>query len=176
MAAPTASLKARALQWLVQREHSRSELRRKLLRLSQQRLRAELEASGDEAPDRAGALASRVAEVEDLLDWLQAERHLSEQRFVESRVNARSSRYGNVRIRQELRQHDAQLDAASEALLKASEAERALAVWRRKFGREPAADAAARARQMRFLAGRGFSSDVIRQVLLAAREGHATDA
>jgi regulatory protein len=38
-------------------------------------------------------------------------------------------------------------------------------VWARKFGGEPPPDAAARARQMRFLAGRGFSADVIRRVL-----------
>ena len=39
-----------------------------------------------------------------------------------------------------------------------------MAVWRRKYG-TPAADAAGRVRQMRFLVGRGFSSDVVRRVV-----------
>jgi regulatory protein len=40
-------------------------------------------------------------------------------------------------------------------------------VWRRKFG-EPAEDAAARAKQMRFLAGRGFAPDAIRKAVSGA--------
>ena len=50
--------------------------------------------------------------------------------------------------------------------LRATEYERALAVWRRKFGSAgPTSEASARLRQMRFLAGRGFSPEVIRRVL-----------
>jgi regulatory protein len=37
-------------------------------------------------------------------------------------------------------------------------------VWQKRFGQEPA-DAAERLRQMRFLASRGFSHEVIRRVL-----------
>jgi regulatory protein len=37
-------------------------------------------------------------------------------------------------------------------------------VWARKFGRTPG-DAAERARQMRFLASRGFPTDVVRRVV-----------
>jgi regulatory protein len=48
---------------------------------------------------------------------------------------------------------------------RATELERAQDVWRRRFG-ATATDAAERARQMRFLAGRGFESDVIRRVVL----------
>jgi len=53
--------------------------------------------------------------------------------------------------------------------LKASEVERAREVWRRKFG-EPAADAAARGKQMRFLAARGFGAEAIRRVVSQADE------
>jgi regulatory protein len=45
-----------------------------------------------------------------------------------------------------------------------TEFERAQAVQQRKFGRPPA-NAAEHAKQTRFLAGRGFASDVIRQVM-----------
>jgi regulatory protein len=150
---PPLSLKARALQWLALREHSRTELRRKLLTAAHRR-DAELPDATDPAP-----------EVDALLDWLVANRHLSEARFVESRVHARSARFGNRRITHELAQHGTAPDAATAEQLKASEFDRARAVWQRKFGAVPPADAAMRARQMRFLAGRGFSAEVIRRVV-----------
>lgn len=108
---------------------------------------------------------SRADEVEQLLQWLQERGYLSEARLVESRINARAARYGNLRIRQELRQLGVAPDEAQQARLKDSELDRAREVWRRKFGGEAPVDAASRARQMRFLAARGFSSEVVRQVL-----------
>jgi regulatory protein len=172
--APPLSLKARALQWLAQREHSRTELRRKLLRAVRQRgLRQSALAGTDPHVTPADQAASEdpaehadpVPEIDALLDWLTAHRYLSEVRFVESRVHARASRYGQRRIAQELAQHGAELDDATAAQLAASEFDRARSVWLRKFGGAPAADAAARAKQMRFLAGRGFAPDVIRRVV-----------
>jgi regulatory protein len=147
---PALSLKARALQWLGQREHSRIELRRKLLR------RARLDAQDhDDDPGPA---------VEQLLDWLEAEQHLSPGRFVESRLHVRAARYGNLRIRQELAQHGLAPDPQQAQALALSEFERARALWGRRFGTPPA-DAAERARQLRFLAGRGFSAEVVRRVV-----------
>ncbi len=160
-ARPPLSLKGRALQWLSQREHSRIELRRKLMRAA--RLRDEAAA----AEVRAG---DRVTEVDALLDWLTEHRYLSEARFVESRVHARAARFGQRRIAHELGQHGAVLDADTAARLRASEFERAKALWARRFGAEPAADASLRAKQMRFLAGRGFASDVIRRVVKGGDE------
>jgi regulatory protein len=169
---PRLSLKGRALQWLAQREHSRIELRRKLMRQA----RADAQA----AALRAGALASPAGEhrsvdlaptleslhteVDAVLDWLQAHRYLSEERFVESRIHARSSRFGNLRIRQELQQHGLTLSSELTAGLRHSEHERASEVRQRKFGDSPATSVE-RARQARFLAGRGFSADVIWRVL-----------
>jgi regulatory protein len=148
---PALSLEARALQWLAQREHSRAELRRKLLR------RARLDAQGgDDDP---------APQVEQLLDRLEAERHLSDTRFAESRVHARAARYGNLRIRQELAQHGVAPDAAAMHALQASEFDRARALRERRYGAALPADAAERLRQMRFLAGRGFSAEVIRRVV-----------
>jgi len=102
--------------------------------------------------------------VEAALDWLEARHHLSDERFVESRVHARAARHGNLRIRQELARHGVSLSDEAAQALKDSEINRARDVWRRKFG-EPPADAAERARQMRFLTGRGFSPEVIRRVV-----------
>jgi regulatory protein len=152
-ARPPLSLKARALQWLAQREHSRVELRRKLMRAARQR--------DADAPEPVDA----GREVDALLDWLVAERHLSETRFVESRVHARSARFGQRRIAQELAQHGVALEPTAAEQLKATEFERARSVWLRKYGSSPAADAAERARQMRFLAARGFGAEVIRRVV-----------
>jgi regulatory protein len=165
-ARPPLSLKARAVQWLAQREHSRLELRRKLLRAARQRDEAGADArgAGAEAPDRS-------AEVDALLDWLVVNKHLSEARFVESRVHARSARFGALRIVQELAQHGSALDAATAEQLKASELGRARTIWQRKFGAAPpAAGPAERAKQMRFLAGRGFSAEVIRRVVRGTDE------
>ncbi|MBT9504622.1 MAG: regulatory protein RecX [Burkholderiaceae bacterium] len=175
------SLKARAIALLAQREHSRSELQRKLLRIARQQDEKErqarrevgvnAEAADVEPGDDDGEPTSvnHAEAVETLLDWLQAHRYLSEARFVESRINARAHRYGNLRIRQELSQHGVAPDAASQQTLKDSELDRARQVWQRKFG-ELAAEPAARAKQMRFLAGRGFSPEVIRKVVRGAED------
>lgn len=191
---PALSLKARALAMLARREHSRAELRRKLLPHARA---AALEAAttvasaselhrspgpasarpgvfssgaseAEVVPDTGAAWAEAESAVEALLDWLQAQRYLSEQRFVESRVHARAGRFGNLRIRQELAQHGVALDAEAAQRLRDTELERCREVWARKFGDERPADAAARAKQMRFLAARGFSADVIRRVLQAS--------
>jgi regulatory protein len=193
-----ASLKVRALQWLAQREHSRSELREKLLHLLE-RGRREAAASsdrrGDDGGDGAGGdgdgasvsdsgawarppkavAAVPVAEVEvdpeteveALLAWLEQRGYLSDARFAEVRVQSRQARYGNQRIRQELRQRGVTLDEATEAVLAGTEFNRACVVWQRKYD-APAADAAGRLRQMRFLVGRGFSMAVVQRVLRQA--------
>jgi regulatory protein len=59
---------------------------------------------------------------------------------------------------------DPQAVAQAAAQLKATELARAQEVWRKKFG-TPALDAAGRGKQMRFLASRGFSGDVIRKAI-----------
>jgi regulatory protein len=157
---PPRSLKARALQWLAQREHSRSELRRKLMRHARQ---AEAE-PGDASSDTDDAAPARV---DALLDWLEAHRYLSQERFAESRVHARAERYGNLRIRQELASHQVALTPAAEQSLKDSELGRARALWARRFD-AAATSPAERAKQARYLAGRGFSAEVVRRVLREA--------
>ena len=69
-------------------------------------------------------------------------------------------------MKQELQAKGVSPEAMAEALdaLRRTEVERAREVWRRKFG-EPAPDAAGRARQMRFLASRGFGTEAIRRVV-----------
>jgi regulatory protein len=147
------SLKSRALQLLAQRDQSRLELRRKLLR------HARAEAADDE-----NAVLGAGEKVDALLDWLEANRFLSNERFVESRVHAREARFGNLRIRNELAQHALVLPAELARALADSELERALAVRARRFARAPR-DAAERAAQSRFLLARGFSPELVHRLM-----------
>ncbi|GAB4205935.1 MAG: hypothetical protein Fur0019_08580 [Tibeticola sp.] len=143
---PPASLKARALRLLATREHSRAELERKLR-----------------------AFEETPGELAQALDALAAKGFIDAQRVAESVVHRRASRLGSARIRQELRDKGLDDDTVAEALapLLETEFERARAVWRSRFRAAPA-DAAERAKQMRFLLARGFSGDVVRRVLAAA--------
>jgi len=193
------SLKGRALALLAQREHSVSELRRKLLRYARAAADdsaaaaalaglgsgaalvrggpgagpgpdSEADEGEDESTDVKALCSARVDEV---IVWLREHNYLSEERFVESRVHARAGRFGNLRIRQELAQHGVTLTPEVSQSLKDSELERATEVWRRKFA-GPAADAAEKSRHARFLAQRGFSPEVISRVLRNA--GYAAQA
>jgi regulatory protein len=140
------SLKGRALRLLAGREHSRAELEKKL-------------APHEQEP----------GEVQRALDELQAKGFISEQRVVESVIHRRSARLGAGRVKQELQAKGVSAEAVAEAVarLRRTETERAREVWRKKFG-EPAADAAGRAKQMRFLASRGFGAEAIRRVVRGA--------
>ena len=181
MSRPPLSLKARAIALLAQREHSATELRRKLMRVVRKRdldvaaaaaSAATATAFGagaetddaDEEDSSSSSTIKAAEEVDALLVWLQAQGYLDEARFVESRIHTRAARHGNLRIKQELAQHGLALDASQAQALKDSEFERAKQIWQRKFG-GPAADRSAQAKQMRFLAGRGFSADVVRRLL-----------
>ncbi len=193
MARAPLGLKAYALSLLARREYSRSELAQRLkaqarkltLWQAQDRLRAAAAAVPDpmaaflsgpeDPPSRGGASApdpewlearaeAEVAEVEAVLDWLAQQRYQSDARFVESRVHARAGRFGQARIRQELARHGVELDADTAQSLRETELARAREVWRKRFGM-PATEPSERARQMRFLAARGFSPELIRRVV-----------
>ena len=97
-------------------------------------------ASDGDAGD-AGDERSPPCDVEALLDWLEANRFLSAERFVESRVHARAARFGNLRIRPELAQHGVALSPEAAQALAESELQRAAAV-----PRAPLPGAAARCR------------------------------
>lgn len=183
MAAAPRSLKARALQWLAQREQSRSELRRKLMPYARAEDAALVADGDDAAPGEVAAMAAistdsasvpAPARVDALLDWLEAHRFLSQERFAESRVHARAPRFGNLRIRQELKQHQVTLSPDAAKALAETEASRAATVRERKFGALPETPAE-RAKQARFLAGRGFSPDAIGHALRRSARSDAAD-
>ena len=156
MRGPALSLKGRALRYLSMREHSRLELGRKLARYAEE---------GDD--------------VNAVLDFLEKNNWLSQERFCESLLNRRSARFGNNRIMAELQSHGVNGEALAglKAGLADSEAARASEVWRRKFG-NVAADASERSKQMRFLLQRGFSQRAARVAMQGLGEefGDADDA
>ena len=138
------TLRERALRLLARREHARSELARKLM-----------------------PYAESADALEALLDDLTNRRLLSDERYVEMRMNARGARFGNARLAYELRQQGVSEELVDAALsTTADELTRARQVWQRKFGASnKAPDASERARQLRFLMSRGFSGETIRRVL-----------
>ncbi|WP_027016970.1 recombination regulator RecX [Comamonas composti] len=148
------SLKGRALKLLAQREHSRRELERKL--------------------------APHVQEGEDLaavLDALEQRGFISEQRVAESIVHSKAARFGTARLTQELRNKglDDELVRATAEQLRATELERAHAVWRQRFGTLPG-DAKEKARQLRFMASRGFALSDASRILREAMDAASDDS
>jgi regulatory protein len=102
-----------------------------------------------------------------VLDDLERRGWVSERRMVEQLVHARRARYGARRIERDLRLKGVSDDAVAAALaeLKGGELEAAREVWRRKFGGREPRRPADRARQVRFLQGRGFDLEVILKVI-----------
>lgn len=142
------SLRVRALRLLAAREHPRVELRRKL------------------APH-----AADPDELESLLDEFAKRGWLSEERVVEQVIQTRRARFGSRRIRQELLEKGVaeEVVAATLPQLKESDLEAARVVWTKKFGTLPR-NAAERARQIRFMQGRGFALDTILKVIKGNEE------
>ncbi|MDN5835814.1 MAG: recombination regulator RecX [Nitrosospira sp.] len=145
------SLKTRALRYLARREHSRLELERKL------------------APH-----AKTPEEISSVLDALEQHGFLSAVRMVEQVITMRKRNFGSQRIVHELREKGIAENLIAAALpnIKETEQDRAREVWRKKFGAAPA-NAKELGRQTRFLMGRGFTPEVIRQVLRHVDEEEA---
>ena len=134
---------------MAQREHSRAELARKLARF---------------ADDRD--------EIALVLDELVGRKLLSDDRYAEARAHALARKFGVTRIEYELRAKGVGAAEIARATRDArtTELTRARAAWAKRFGTAPRS-AAERAKQTRFLQGRGYSFDTIRRVL----DGDAED-
>ena len=147
----TLSLRGRALRLLSQREHSRAELSAKLR-------------PHCDAPD----------ELEALLTDLESSGWLDDKRASDSLVHRKAARFGVARIKQDLQAKGMSPDLIAAALdgLRDSEAPRAQAVWKKKFG-TPAQTPTERAKQMRFLLTRGFNAGVASRVVSGRAAGDA---
>jgi regulatory protein len=166
------SLKARALRLLSLREYSRKGLAAKLAesearwaKLAKNQLEAD---SGDDldTPPKASTL-----DIEVILDDFEARGWLSDERFAEALVRRRSERYGTRKIQDELERAGVDSNKSAQLLktLKETEYQRAYELWSRKFG-VTAQEQKERARQYRFLASKGFSSEVVAKVIGGQRQ------
>ena len=144
-----AELRARALRLLARREHSRAELERKL----------DFHAESPEI-------------VAGILEALVQKKQLSDERFAAERARQLSRKYGTARIRHDLRGKGVPAEYV-ERLCKdssKSELERGSVMLLKKFP-TAATNFSERAKRMRFLQGRGFSSEIIRSLLSSRDPG-----
>ncbi len=140
------SLRQRALEYLGKREYSYAELG--------QKLKAYLAEDED------------FEQIMAILEDFKTRGWLSDARFTEQIVHARSHKFGVSKIANELREKGVSSDLIASAIeqVKENELDNAKEVWRKKFKKSP--DSRDEwARQARFLQSRGFGFDVIKKVL-----------
>lgn len=135
-----------ALYSLGMREHSRQELLQKLQKKPY----------------------SHDVDLEQLLDELEESDYLNEIRFVQNFIRNRASRgQGTLKISNELRLRGVNASLVH-SLLHESEVDwYALATeqLQKKFGEDKAGDFKEKGKRMRFLSSRGFSADIVREVV-----------
>lgn len=139
------SLKGRALRLLAARDYGRAELERKL-----------------------SAYAESAESMRVLLDELQAKGFINDARAAASVLHRRAEKLGAARVLGELRQKGftPELIAAQADILRESEEIRIKTVWQKKFTSAPS-NPADKAKQMRFLASRGFAPSLISKLMRA---------
>ena len=137
-----------AMDLLARREHGRVELTRKLR--------------------QRGATDELIVPA---LDRLAEEGLLSEVRYLESFVASRArGGYGPLRIREELAQRGLPREAIEQALSESGIdwGEQLRELWQRKFAKQFPREMREKAKQMRFLAYRGFAQEQIARLLRGA--------
>ncbi len=142
--ATEAELFAKALRVLALREHSRFELAKKL-----------------------ASLTEDSSLIEQVLDKLAQSDYLNDQRYAEMLVRSSVAKgYGPLKLTHLLREKGVESELAKIVLDEAELDWQALAVYQRqkKFGNTLPTDWPERARQSRFLAGRGFYLETINAV------------
>ncbi|HNW78285.1 MAG TPA: regulatory protein RecX [Candidatus Competibacteraceae bacterium] len=143
-AADPATLRAKALELLARREHSRLELRQKLVQRG---------------------FAS--TDIEPVLDALAAEGLLNERRYAELYACGRADKgYGPLRIARELRERGIAQDVVQQALatLENDWPRTLRTLHRKRFQALIPADAAGRLQQTRLFRQHGFTLDQIRHL------------
>lgn len=136
-------LKGRAFALLGRREHTRTELRRKL-------------------EEKGG----QQEQIEPLLDELVERRFQSDERFAEMYVRSRAERgYGPLVIRQELKEKGVSAELITQAMDASAYDwdEQALQARVKRFGPDLPREPKEKARQFRFLQYRGFSGQQLKQ-------------
>ncbi len=175
----------RAVRMLARRDMSRAELAARLGAGRRPQDSNDVDQSaaceGAVAPDEAATdaasrpQAATPAEIDAALERLVAIGLQSDTRFAENYVRGRQARTGSRRLAAELRQKGVDGDTIGEALagLGETDLQRARALWARRFS--ATRDPRERARQIRFLAARGFDMQVICAVIGGALDDDPPD-
>ena len=142
----SSNLKSKALYFLARREYAYQELFTKLKKYS----------------DDDEAITSALNEMIKL-------GYLCEQRYIETYLSSKSTKYGLLNIKHNLNQKTANPQLVAEIINAAAidEYNTARELWRKKFG-TPATDKTQLAKQIRFLLSRGFSYSLIKKVINSA--------
>jgi regulatory protein len=140
------SLRQTALNYLARREYTRIELEQKLI--------------------KKGFDQQKITE---LLNNFIEKNWLNDNRFVEAYLSSYSTQnYGYMRLRQNLRQRGVDEELINLTLGEISEEvwlERVLKIKKKRFGDKIVKTPQERAKQMRFLSYRGFTSDQIKKII-----------
>jgi regulatory protein len=107
-----------------------------------------------------------LEQITEILEDFKTRGWLSDARFTEQIVHARSHKFGSAKIANELREKGVSQELIESAIeqVKENELENAKEIWRKKFKAIPTSRDEW-ARQGRFLQSRGFGFDIIKKVL-----------
>ena len=142
-----ALLKKRALYYLGKREYSRLELQKKINAFAQE-------------------LEIDTQNIKNLLNDLEGNNWLSDQRFTEQFIFSKKNKYGVEKIRYELKMRGVDDTIINSELVKIKSENYLLAkkIWSKKFDNTPHSQEE-RNKQIRFLQGRGINIELIHKIL-----------
>ena len=140
-------LKKRALYYLGKREYSRLELNKKIKAFAQE-------------------LELETQDIKAILNDLEGNAWLSDQRFTEQFILSKKNKYGVEKIRYELKVRGVADNIINTELVKIKTENYSLAkkIWAKKFDGAPKS-LDERNKQIRFLQGRGIDIELIHQIL-----------
>ena len=140
-------LKKRALYYLGKREYSRLELHKKIKAFAQE-------------------LELETQDIKAILNDLEGNNWLSDQRFTEQFILSKKNKYGVEKIRYELKIRGVDDAIINSELVKIKSDNYSLAkkIWAKKFDGAPKS-LEERNKQIRFLQGRGIDIELIHQIL-----------
>ena len=140
-------LKKRALYYLGKREYSRLELQKKINAFAQE-------------------LEIDTNNIKNILNDLEGNDWLSDQRFTEQFIFSKKNKYGVNKIRYELKMRGVDEAIINSELIKIKSEDYSLAkkIWSKKFDDIPHSQEE-RNKQIRFLQGRGINLELIHKIL-----------
>jgi len=140
-------LKKRALYYLGKREYSRLELQKKINAFAQE-------------------LEIDTHNIKNILNDLEGNDWLSDQRFTEQFIFSKKNKYGVNKIRYELKIRGVDEAIINSELIKIKSEDYSLAkkIWSKKFDDTPHSQEE-RNKQIRFLQGRGINLELIHKIL-----------